>query len=421
MQRLLVIALFASMSTLWGTACKAQAIPEGSYQQTCQNVELRGDDLLARCQAADGDWRDTMLDRYNWCRGDITNDNGQLRCAGEQYSGTAYGRGPRGSYQQSCRDIRVSGDDLIARCQERDGDWREARLDHFQWCRGDISNEDGGLRCAGEYYQGGYREGPQGTYQQSCRYVQVRGDDLIARCQERDGDWRDARLDHYQWCRGDIANDDGRLRCAGQYYEGGYREGPRGSYQQSCRDIRVSGDDLIARCQERDGDWREVRLDHYQWCRGDIANDNGRLRCAGEYQQPGYRGAAGPGGSYQQTCRDIRVSGDDLVARCQTRSGGWRNTTLDRFNRCRGDITNDDGNLRCATASNAPYDGRPGYAQRAPGGSYEQSCTDIRVSGDDLHARCKTRGGSYRETSLDKFRQCRDEISNDDGRLRCNR
>jgi hypothetical protein len=42
-----------------------------------------------------------------------------------------------------------------------------------------------------------------------------------------------------------------------------------------------------------------------------------------------------------------RVSSDDLVATCQKREGGWRNTKLDDYQNCRSDITNDNGRLRC--------------------------------------------------------------------------
>ena len=55
--------------------------------------------------------------------------------------------------------------------------------------------------------------------------------------------------------------------------------GPRGSYRETCRDIRVDGDDLQARCRERDGDWRRSELENYSECRGDIFNDDGRLKC----------------------------------------------------------------------------------------------------------------------------------------------
>jgi hypothetical protein len=43
--------------------------------------------------------------------------------------------------------------------------------------------------------------------------------------------------------------------------------------------IRVDGDDLKARCQTRDGDVHDAKLDDYRKCQSDIINDNGQLRC----------------------------------------------------------------------------------------------------------------------------------------------
>src|ERR1700681_4126685 len=122
---------------------------------------------------------------------------------------------------------------------------------------------------------------------------------------------------------------------------------PSGSYQQTCRDIGVRGDVLTARCQDTDGYWRTAQMRDISYCNGDITNDNGALRCTssagGYYNQGGI-----PGGSYSQTCQDVRVQGNDLEARCETTNGDWRTTGLSGFDRCGGDIANDDGRLRCA-------------------------------------------------------------------------
>jgi hypothetical protein len=60
---------------------------------------------------------------------------------------------------------------------------------------------------------------------------------------------------------------------------GGDEGGPRGSYRATCTDIRIDGDELEARCRERDGDWRRTDLAGFRDCRGDIVNDDGNLRC----------------------------------------------------------------------------------------------------------------------------------------------
>lgn len=54
-----------------------------------------------------------------------------------------------------------------------------------------------------------------------------------------------------------------------------------------------------------------------------------------------------PEGSYRETCENVNVSGDRLNAKCKKRNGGWRNTSLNHFDRCRGEIVNDNGRLEC--------------------------------------------------------------------------
>ncbi|HEX2330515.1 MAG TPA: CVNH domain-containing protein [Candidatus Angelobacter sp.] len=215
----------------------------GPFNQTCRSVRFKGDDLHAKCQATDGSWHDTKLDDYRKCRGNIINDNGNLRCVAAGAYGVApvagyppagYGgyqgvNGPAGSYLQSCEDVHVSGDDLKARCMAHDRRLRDASLDHFRDCRGDIVNDDGHLRCAAGAPVGGYYgnnqpyygaagvpgaiNGPNGTYARTCTDIHVSGDDLKARCQSHDGNLHDAKLDDFQKCRSDIINDDGNLRC----------------------------------------------------------------------------------------------------------------------------------------------------------------------------------------------------------------
>jgi len=120
---------------------------------------------------------------------------------------------------------------------------------------------------------------------------------------------------------------------------------PPGDYQQTCRDIRDNNGQLSASCQNRNGQWRTTSVD-YRNCQGSIVNDDGQLRCAREAAgQPGTQ-AGVPQGSYQQTCRNIRNNGPQLVASCQDKSGKWQNTSIDTRS-CNGEIVNDDGQLRC--------------------------------------------------------------------------
>lgn len=65
-----------------------------------------------------------------------------------------------------------------------------------------------------------------------------------------------------------------------------YAEGiPRGSYLNTCDGARVEGDSLIAKCRTRNGFEQRSALADVNRCVGDIANDNGVLRCT--YGRPG--------------------------------------------------------------------------------------------------------------------------------------
>jgi hypothetical protein len=148
---------------------------------------------------------------------------------------------------------------------------------------------------------------PSGSYQQTCRKIGVRGNVLYAECQDTERHWRSAELANYQRCNGEIQNQNGSLQCTGSGY------GP-GAYGQGDHDRDRDRD----RDRDHDGD-----RDHGRYGRNGI-----------------------PNGSYSQTCQDIRVNGNQLQARCQKKNGGWRDTSLKNYSRCR-EIENDNGKLRC--------------------------------------------------------------------------
>ena len=66
---------------------QAQGVPGGSYLQSCTNVRMHGDRLIAECRRADGSWDRSALN-VGGCAGGIANTNGQLTC---NYSGPGYG------------------------------------------------------------------------------------------------------------------------------------------------------------------------------------------------------------------------------------------------------------------------------------------------------------------------------------------
>ena len=154
-----------------GIAGSAQQIPGGSYQQTCRNINARGNTLYAECEDTNRNWRSTQLRDYNRCRGEIQNINGNLQCTGGYGHGDGdrdhgrydrdrdhdndrdwdwdrdrRNRVPRGSYVQTCQNIQVAGNTLRARCEKKNGKWRDTSLSNFWGCR-DIENDNGKLRC----------------------------------------------------------------------------------------------------------------------------------------------------------------------------------------------------------------------------------------------------------------------------------
>lgn len=211
-------SLAVAMIVAWQVvpAQAQQNIPNGSYRQSCRNIHIEGrDDLAAECRRQNGSWRSTKID-LDACRGrDIRNDNGDLECGGHRYAGS-YGRYqlPGGSWNQSCRSAMIRGDDLVAECRERDGGWNRTRLD-LDDCRGrPVSNQNGHLRCGegGQAGGGGYNM-PRGSWTQSCRNAQIRGDDLYAECRGRDGRWHNTRIDLDRCPNRGLMNDNGELRC----------------------------------------------------------------------------------------------------------------------------------------------------------------------------------------------------------------
>jgi hypothetical protein len=56
---------------------------------------------------------------------------------------------PRGSYRQTCRNIRVDGNGLYATCETRNGSWKDTNLSSNGFPCDDIENDDGELVCVG--------------------------------------------------------------------------------------------------------------------------------------------------------------------------------------------------------------------------------------------------------------------------------
>jgi hypothetical protein len=298
------LCLAGTSILLFSTAALAAPAPDGSYQQSCRNYTASRGTLTGECQSRSGAWRSSSLDDYRNCSGDISNNDGTLTCA-------------RGS-----SNTGANSDD-----QPRTGDrWGRDRDDNDANDNG--NDNDRTVRA------------PLGSYRDSCRNVRIDGDDLVAECRNRDGDWHRTTLNDYRRCGDEISNDDGRLRCD-RGGDRGDRSGdrdndrmggpgwqPRGSYQDSCRRIRFDDGDLSAYCRTRSGDWRQTDLENARQCRGDIANDNGRLVCdRGDrrsritlFQHARYAGRSRTYGDDQPTLGDF----SDMASSAYVQGGRWQ-------------------------------------------------------------------------------------------------
>ena len=69
--------------TCWSLPVQAQGVPQGTYLQSCENVRVRGDTLVATCRTGNGREQRTALRAVDRCVGDIGNNHGMLQCAYE--------------------------------------------------------------------------------------------------------------------------------------------------------------------------------------------------------------------------------------------------------------------------------------------------------------------------------------------------
>lgn len=119
-------------------------LPGGSWRNSCRDSFVRGSALYAEYRRNNGSWEHASVD-LNDCRGALVNDNGNLECARRDFGGL-----PDGSYRDSCRNERIrNGYLLVARCVDRNGQFRKTALDPRSCGRGDIRNRGGTLVCRG--------------------------------------------------------------------------------------------------------------------------------------------------------------------------------------------------------------------------------------------------------------------------------
>jgi Beta/Gamma crystallin len=123
---------------------------------------------------------------------------------------------------------------------------------------------------------------PLGSYQQSCRQINVVGPKrpdalLTAECRAKNGQWRPTSL-YYKNCRGDIDNNNGALICVND--QASDTDGlPPGEWRTACRDGYIDGRTLHADCQTFGGRWEEAGLEMSACPWGPVTSANGVLAC----------------------------------------------------------------------------------------------------------------------------------------------
>ncbi len=113
---------------------------------------------------------------------------------------------------------------------------------------------------------------PKGPYAASCQNVHMKGSTLQASCQDSDGRFVPTKLEHADQCADGVINLNGILSCQSGTI-------PPGSYLSSCTDPRVQGTTLYATCTSNKGKDLQAELHDANRCTGDVANQNGSLRC----------------------------------------------------------------------------------------------------------------------------------------------
>lgn len=219
-----LVAIASILGPAGGSSAAQEANPPGSYQQTCTDISVKKGKLYARCQDVKGKAHSTKLSDYEKCGGDITNKNGHLECVRGERSerGERNDRGergdhsqpsgapsqPSGSYTESCKDIKMKGTTLHAICKSLDGREMPTSLRDANRCSQGVVNINGILNCQVSDVL------PPGSYISTCKDVRLHGTTLYASCNNGKDRWLNAELRDAHKCAGDIANQNGMLRCA---------------------------------------------------------------------------------------------------------------------------------------------------------------------------------------------------------------
>lgn len=124
--KFIAVFAFAAVFLVFNNS-SALASQPSSFQQTCDNIQVRGDLLIANCLTRDQRPNFTLLDLKG-----VENIDGNL----EQYSSSQ-----PATFQRTCFDESIQGDVLTATCLTRNQNRKTTSLELLG-----IENIDGNLR-----------------------------------------------------------------------------------------------------------------------------------------------------------------------------------------------------------------------------------------------------------------------------------
>jgi len=208
------------LSVISRMPANAQFIPAGSYQDSCDTIQVNGGQLSARCSDIDGNWHWTSTDMNACPSQTFANNNGQLVCG---IGGYGIGNTlPRGSWRASCRNASATNGMLYAQCGNDAGNWQNTQIAMYNCPSRIFDNANGNLVC-----RGGSNVGYNGGNYNN---------------RDNDGDNDNDRDDHGGW------NNRPNPNAQNTSY-------PPGSWAQSCRNYYVQSNVLYAQCSNGSGGW----------------------------------------------------------------------------------------------------------------------------------------------------------------------
>lgn len=226
------LALAAAALMPQAAAATGDALPRGSYLESCRELYVDGDTLYGECRDKRGRWKKTWISGYAYCGGDIFNNNGVLDCRGDRLpppapppppatppadaAPDAEGALPPGPWTKTCRDAVVDGSVLRATCKDTRNVWRPTWIDLATCRQGEIANQDGLLVCVAPPVPAlvPLRDTlPKGSWLDSCRSGAVKNYQMRAECYSNQGKWLISDLDLKRCKRGTVANKNGVLAC----------------------------------------------------------------------------------------------------------------------------------------------------------------------------------------------------------------